>query len=168
MKNSMQLQRGVSMTEALVALVVLSVGMLGIASLFVETLRANRSAISRMQAVNLVNDLADRIQANRFGGSAYSLVAGALPSANGCVVTNNCTADQLAIDDLANWVPAVRAAMPADANGNPPVTIVDVTEGATPNEPTQYRIIIRWSEAGEPLPFSYSNVILLTPGTLET
>ena len=47
-------QRGVTMIEALVALVVLSLGMLGIATLYLTTLRAARSAITRMQAVNLL------------------------------------------------------------------------------------------------------------------
>ena len=58
-------QRGFTIVEALVALVVLAVGMLGIASLYVTTLRASGSAMSRMQAINLASDLGDRIRANR-------------------------------------------------------------------------------------------------------
>ena len=58
-------QYGFSMVEMLVALVVLGVGMLGMASLYVTTLRASSSAISRMQAANLASDIADRIRANR-------------------------------------------------------------------------------------------------------
>jgi type IV pilus assembly protein PilV len=160
-----RLQRGISLTEALVALVVLSVGMLGIAALFVESLRANRSATSRMHAVNLVNDLSDRILANRHAGNAYALLDGMLPASQGCVVTNNCTAEALATDDLASWVRDVRLVMPADATGKPPVTFVDVTAGASSSVPTTYRVTIRWSEPGEARPFSYSNVIVVTPGT---
>jgi len=168
MRNPLHRQRGISMTEALVALVLLSVGMLGIAGLFVETLRANRSATSRLHAVNLVNDMSDRILANRNAGEGYSLVAGALPSSKGCVVTNNCTAEDLAQDDLAQWVPEVRAVMPPDATGNPAVTVVDVVAGTSASDPDQYRIIIRWTEAGEPRPFSYSNVLVVTPGISES
>jgi type IV pilus assembly protein PilV len=162
-----RLQRGISMTEALVALVVLSVGMLGVAGLFVESLRANRSATSRMHAVNLANDMADRILANRHAGNAYVLLKGMLPAAKGCVLTNNCTTENLAQDDLAAWVRQVRAVMPPDPEGDPAETIVDVTAGGSASAPWRYRITIRWTEPGEALPFSYTNVVVVTPGTNE-
>ncbi len=158
-------QKGISMVEALVALLVLSVGMLGIAGLFVETLRANRSATSRMHAVNLVNDMTDRILANRLAGAAYELVPGMVPDEKGCVDTNNCTAANLAADDLARWVAAVRATMPPDPAGNPAITIVDVTDGGAPSQPSTFRVTVRWTEPGEPRPFSYSNTLVLTPGS---
>ena len=59
------------MVEAMVALVVLAVGMLGIAGLYVTTLRSGGGAIYRFQAVNLASDLADRIRANRTANVAY-------------------------------------------------------------------------------------------------
>ena len=43
-------QRGFSLIEVLVALVVLSIGMLGIAALYVDSLRSGRTAIHRTQA----------------------------------------------------------------------------------------------------------------------
>ena len=70
-------QRGFTIVEALVALVVLAVGMLGIASLYVTTLRASGSAMSRMQAINLASDLGDRIRANRTAEAAYAGAAAA-------------------------------------------------------------------------------------------
>jgi len=159
-------QRGVSMTEALVALVVLSVGMLGIAGLFIESLRANRSATSRMHAVNLVNEMTDRILANRLAGNAYALPAGVAPADKGCVADSNCTIEDLAVDDLATWVEAVRDVMPPDVDGNPAITVIDVNSGANISEPTQYRVSIRWSEPGEARPFRYTNTIQITPGNI--
>jgi type IV pilus assembly protein PilV len=164
--HSRKFQRGVSMTEALVALVVLSVGMLGIAGLFIESMRANRSATSRMHAVNLVNEMTDRILANRLAGNAYALPAGATPSEKGCVVDSNCTIEELAEDDLATWIDAVRAVMPPDVNGNPTQTIVDVNSGANISEPTQYRVTVRWTEPGEARPFRYTNTVQITPGNI--
>ena len=64
----------------MVALVVLAVGMLGIAGLYVTTLRSGGGAIFRMQAVNLAADLADRIRANRGANVAYQ----------GAAANNNC------------------------------------------------------------------------------
>ena len=49
-----QAQRGITMVESLVALVVLSIGLLGIASLYVTSLRTGRTALIRTQAVSLV------------------------------------------------------------------------------------------------------------------
>ena len=63
-------QRGISMVEALVALVVIAVGMLGIAGLYLSSLQASRSAKLRSYAVELAGSIADRIRANRDAGPA--------------------------------------------------------------------------------------------------
>lgn len=52
------------MVEALVALVVLAVGLLGVAALYLDTLRGGRSALYRQQAVSLAADLGDRLRAD--------------------------------------------------------------------------------------------------------
>ena len=57
--------KGFTLVEVLVALVVMSVGMLGIAALYLEGLRAGRTALYRTTAVNLAADMADRIRANQ-------------------------------------------------------------------------------------------------------
>ena len=51
MKIQVNSQRGFSLVEAMVAMVVLSIGMLGIAALYVESLRSGTSALLRSQAV---------------------------------------------------------------------------------------------------------------------
>ena len=57
--------RGFTLVEALVAMVVLSIGMLGIAALGIESLRASRAALVRTEAVTLATDMADRVRSNR-------------------------------------------------------------------------------------------------------
>jgi type IV pilus assembly protein PilV len=143
-------ESGISLVESMVALVVLAIGMLGIAALHVESVKANRTALLRTQAVNLANDLADRIRANRQAGVSYRLAVGALPAVGSCVVTNNCTDDQLAVDDLARWVRAVRLLLPASPDGAPPATLVGVVPAAAAGQPDTYRIRVEWSEPGEP------------------
>jgi type IV pilus assembly protein PilV len=131
--------RGFTIVEALVALVVLAVGMLGIASLYVTTLRASGSATSRMQAINLAGDLGDRIRANRTAGAAYA----GLAAANGttCLGTGvTCTAAQMAAHDLFVWQAAIQAALPGAPAG---VVTVDVT-----TNPTSYQIQVSWVESG--------------------
>ena len=55
---------GFSLIEVLVALVVLSIGMIGIAAMQVEGLRFGQQAVIGTRAVGLAADIADRIRAN--------------------------------------------------------------------------------------------------------
>ena len=68
----MRRNRGFTLVEAMVALIVLSVGLLGIAALYVETLRANRTSLYRTQAVNMATDIGDRMRSNRNPAAAYA------------------------------------------------------------------------------------------------
>ena len=96
--------RGFSLVEVLVALVVMAVGMLGIAGLYVEGLRAGRTSVYRSAAITLASDMADRIRSNPNG--AY---AGGGPGEDmGCVNGGaDCDPDQLATDDWFRWRDAV-------------------------------------------------------------
>ena len=124
------------MVEMLVALVVLAVGMLGVASLFGISLHSGSSAITRMQAVNLAADIADRIRANRRAGNAY---AGAAAN-NGCAgaAAVSCSPAQMAADDLYWWQRQLSRAI---VGGTAAGTIVFV--GGTP---ATYTIRITWIE----------------------
>ena len=145
-------QRGISMVEALVALVVIAVGMLGIAGLYLSSLQASRSAKLRSHAVELASSIADRIRANREAAVAYSTdTYGGEPAERDCE-TVRCTADQLAEDDLAKWILDIRATLPgADA-----VTgTVTVTDRADP-ESDNYVINVTWREANSDIDYTYS------------
>ncbi len=56
---------GLTLIEVLIALVVLSIGLLGLAGLQTTSLQSNTSAYHRTQATALAYDLADRMRANR-------------------------------------------------------------------------------------------------------
>jgi prepilin-type N-terminal cleavage/methylation domain-containing protein len=91
-RNSSHRQaRGFSLVEVLVALIVMSVGMLGIASLYVQSMQAGRTSLFRHNAVTLAGDVADRIRANPTAGAVY---AGAGANFN-CIAQNvNCIIDE--------------------------------------------------------------------------
>ncbi len=106
--------RGFSIVEAMVALVVMSVGMLGIAGLYVSSLKAGRTAILRTQAVNLAADIADRIRANRSARNAYDTTVAAPCSVPGGGATlAETTSRNLAATDTCQWVANVQAVLPA-------------------------------------------------------
>jgi type IV pilus assembly protein PilV len=58
-------QRGATLIEVLVAVVVLAIGLLGLAGLQATSVQSNFSAYQRSQASLLASDLADRMRANR-------------------------------------------------------------------------------------------------------
>jgi type IV pilus assembly protein PilV len=74
--------RGFTLIEALVALLCLSIGMLGIAALQMTGLRANIGAGWRSQATYLAYDIIDRMRANRSDALAlnYNVGTGAAPT----------------------------------------------------------------------------------------
>ena len=130
------LQSGFSLIEAMVALVVVSVGMIGIAGLYGQGLSAGRTALYRTQAVNLAADMADRIRVNRLGGANY----GGAAANNNCDPPGavNCTPDQMAAHDLFVWTAQVQQQLP---NG------VGAVQFAGTAPPT-YTITVTWQETG--------------------
>lgn len=101
----MRKQNGFSMLEALVTLLIVSLGLLGIAGIIANSLKVNQGAQIRSQASWLANDIIDRMRANRTSaeGGAYALASCAAAPAGGTVAN----------DDLSQWCAAVAAALPA-------------------------------------------------------
>jgi type IV pilus assembly protein PilV len=131
-----RLQTGFSLIEAMVSLVVVSVGMIGIASLYGQGLGAGRTALYRTQAVNLAADMADRIRVNRLGDLNY----GGAPADNNCDQGGgvDCTPALMAAHDLFVWTNRVTQLLP---NG------VGAVQFVATNPPT-YTIQVTWQEVG--------------------
>jgi type IV pilus assembly protein PilV len=145
---------GVSLVEVLVALVVISVGMLGIAALYVESLRTGRSALTRSQAVILAADMAERIRANPSGGAAYAKTVDAAGTVNAACEQggSGCTPDAIAAHDIAVWHRMVdsRAGEPTSLPGGRGSIVV-----ATPSALRRYTITVAWDESGQTTANSY-------------
>jgi type IV pilus assembly protein PilV len=140
---------GFTIIEVLVALVVLSVGMLGIAGLYVVTLQAGGTAIYRTQAVNLASDMADRIRANRTAGTAYQDgAAGALACTGAGAV--DCLPADLAADDVLQWNTELAEALP---NGTGDIAV------AGGGAPFTYTITVSWSEPGQATASTYTMTV---------
>ncbi len=162
MKNRTHIRsrmRGVSMVEALVALVIISVGMLGIAGLYLSSLQAGRSANLRMQAVNLATDMADHIRANKRGLPNYKAVATDKGTVHDCA-TATCSAKDIAENDIYVWKLAISAALPANANGTLTYTDVAVVDPKKP-PPNICEILITWREAGSDVDSTYKTTVEL-------
>ena len=127
-------QRGVSLIEVLVAMLIFSIGVLGIALMQIKGAQYTKQAGARTVAVLQARSLADAMRANPAGvygvasetdiasknghlsDSYYAYDGTATPSSSGCP---NAACKQ-AKGDLARWVTQLRAgaAVPLKANGS--------------------------------------------------
>ena len=142
-------QRGFSLVEVLIALIIMSVGMLGIATLFVQSMQAGRTSMFRHHAVTMAGDVADRIRANPRAGIAYA----GQGADNGCVASgNDCNEAAMAANDIFQWDAQVAESLP---NGDVTVSFDDTVT------PPEYTIRIDWDEPGEDpnAPLNYTIMI---------
>jgi type IV pilus assembly protein PilV len=124
-------QRGTTLVETLVALLVLSIGLLGVAGMQMTSLQNNRGAHLRSQAQVLAYDIADRMRANRdvAHGGGYNIALGAAAAGAG-----------LAALDLQSWKDTLAITLPA---GDGSIALpVSVPAGV--NEAT---IIVTWTDS---------------------
>ena len=96
---------GFTMIEVMVAVLVLSVGLLGLASLQANSLRQNSSAYLRTQAIILANDMADRMRANltEVAAGAYNNITKADAGTDPVCKSTPCTPDVITTHDIAVW-----------------------------------------------------------------
>ena len=145
---------GFTLVEVLVALVVLTVGMLGIGVMLLDALRASRLALQRTAAVTLAGDMGDRIRSNRAGGDAYALADGSVLPAppKSCTAANSCDASEVAAVELYDWQQAALRALP-DAR-------TTVTQELDPASSARvYTITIAWAQSGGGAPAEFTLMV---------
>jgi type IV pilus assembly protein PilV len=127
-------QRGVTLLEVLITIVVLSIGLLGYAGLQTMSLKNNTNAFQRSQATMLTYDIVDRMRANRPNLASYSVNMGTVGS----------------YPDVISWKNNVAAALP---DGDASIT-VDLAGNAT--------IAIKWDDnrdGSDPIIFTTQTVL---------
>ena len=109
-------QRGFSLLEVMVAVVVFSVGLIGLGLLLTSSIRANHAGFLHSQATFVAESIADSMRANVIGvwQNAYNGVwDAATPAAPMDCVAAACTPAQLAARDVAAWGRMVGQLLPA-------------------------------------------------------
>ncbi|MGH8222088.1 MAG: type IV pilus modification protein PilV [Woeseiaceae bacterium] len=133
---------GFTLVEVLIALIILSVGMLGIAGLYVHSMQAGRTSMFRHHAVTLAGDVADRIRANPRARVTYAGAGNEHPCVLGGV---DCTVEQMAENDIWLWDQQAVDTLP---NGDVAVVFDDAVV------PPTYEITVSWTEPGEVLSYT--------------
>ncbi|BBD77775.1 type IV pilus modification protein PilV [Hydrogenophilus thermoluteolus] len=99
----MKRQRGLGLIEVLIAVLVLAIGLLGVAALQANALKANQSALQRSQATMLAYLMLDAMRANRDAATAggYNLGTPGSPDTPEC---NPPSENDLITRDQAYWL----------------------------------------------------------------
>ncbi len=109
-------QRGFTLLEVLIAVMLLAVGLLGLAGLQAVSLRNNHSAYLRSQATMLTYEVIDGMRTNRSAAQAgnYDIAIGTAASASppDCMAIV-CTGSEMATDEIADWKQSLASLMPS-------------------------------------------------------
>ena len=115
-------QSGITLLEILIAVVVLSIGLLGVAGLQLTGLKNGQQSYQRSQATALAYEIADRMRANRLQAVAnvYQLNPGTGATATPAAPAPDCSAAactgaQLAAWDVYDWYRRLQATLPTGA-----------------------------------------------------
>lgn len=141
-------QQGFTMIEVLVTVIILSIGLLGLAGLQATSLRNNQSAFLRSQATILAYDIADRMRANGAaaanGDYEFDSNGGVPATVADCTTSTGCSTAAMAQNDLADWSTAVTTLLP-DGVGIVCRDSDPDTAGCDGNG-TQFVITLSWTE----------------------
>ncbi len=150
--------RGFSLLEVLVTVVVLSLGMLGVAAVLITVHKANASSYLRQQAVQETYDILDRMRANRStalqGGYDVALGTAAGTAAVNCT-SGSCNPAQLAGYDQWQWLTDLANTLPSGTGSVGLGTVAGGTCGSLtysnslstpPAAPVCVVVTVQWSD----------------------
>ncbi|UOB04443.1 type IV pilus modification protein PilV [Diaphorobacter nitroreducens] len=128
-------QRGITLIESLVAIVVMALGILGILGVQMRTLTDTQGGVRRAQAIRLIEDLGERLQNNPDALGNLSKYTEKPTSSDDCA-SGACAPDRLATYDIKQWHSSVGETLP---NGK---AITFIPKGG----PRQLGVLIAWNE----------------------
>ena len=145
MKPQSHLQRGITLIESLIAIVIMALGILGILGVQMRTLTDTQTGVRRAQAIRLVDDLSERMKMNPnalTNLSQYTFAFGATPATyTPACKSTACSHSALAKDDMEVWRQNVKTTLPL---GDASIFIVN-DETDTANR-RQLGVMISWRE----------------------
>lgn len=126
------------MIEVLVTMVIIAFGLLGMAGLQMRMQTSEMEAYQRSQALLLLNDMANRIAANRNNASLYLTGTTALGTGADCPTANTTTAQQ----DVRQWCEALKGA--AEMSGIDKVGAMVGGRGCVQSASGDYLVTVAW------------------------
>ena len=144
--------RGFTMIELLVSLVIMSVGVLGMAGLQMLSMQQNRSALLQGEATQLVNDILDRMRSNP--GTSYDGVAIVDdPEVTDSCIGDTCTEAEMKDFDIAQWLCSINSTDESDNSTHAVCTTFGITgtlpvgSGSIVLTGDIYEVTVQWSDS---------------------
>lgn len=161
-------QRGISLIESLVAMVVTALGILGVLGVQMRTLADTQTSVGRAQAIRLIDDLGERMKVNpnalgNLDSYAIGWRSGAAPTARASRIceTLTCTHAEYAAYDIREWKRAVERALPqGDA------MVFTAPGETTASNRRQLGVLIRWRENERDTSTGYKDPLSTTTAAL--
>ncbi len=125
-------QAGFNLIEVLVSVVVVALGLLGLAALQLNNIRYNHSAQLRSVAITQATGMIDRMRANYTGVKAgyYNSLSG-IPTATSCTI---CSNSEIAQRDLYQWNTTNASLLPSG-------------QGTVTKNGSKYTVTVRWDNS---------------------
>ncbi len=138
-------ERGVTMIEVLITIVVVATGLLGVAGMQILGMRATNDAHQQTLATQLAQDIMERVRTNRVGAdggfySSITLTTSSTITDPDCVA-NICTAAELAAHDQAQWIEMIKPTTGAPILPETTVQLQCCTAG-------NFTILLQWGPGG--------------------
>lgn len=127
-------QRGFTLIEILVSLVVIALGLVGVAKLQANALLSNTDAYYASLASFFAYEMAERIRVNPDGDANYAIVMSSTPPTSLDCVNNQCSAPNMARFDVQQWLNIISGSLPEGAGRI-------AYAGGTPDA---FTIVVRW------------------------
>ena len=172
-QNHSRHHQGYTLIEVLIAVVILSIGLLGMAGIQLKGMRGTQNSFLRTEAANLANSMAERMHANPSAAqnsdatldNQYESIDSALADCatppgklcdqdNSSTAISSCTISEMATYDAYTWIcgdgthGGVKHELP---NGSATVTCIDnntaVGDTDTCSPGSTHRITVSWSES---------------------
>jgi type IV pilus assembly protein PilV len=103
--------KGFTLIEILISMIILAIGLLGLASLQIIALRESQDAFTMQQAILLATDMQARMRSN----SGIDWLTISPNTSDTCIKSNACTKAQLASNDYGEWTRNAQKNLPANA-----------------------------------------------------
>jgi type IV pilus assembly protein PilV len=140
----LQRQAGTSMIEVLLSIVIVCLGLLGLAGLQTHAALAEAESFQRGQAISLLQDMTDRLNANRLNAASY-VTTTAQGTDIGVQACSSITA--VAARDLCEWSNALLGASETSAGGTKVGAMIGARgciENTVATMPRVYVISVVW------------------------
>ena len=138
-RQATQQQLGIALLEALVALVILAFGVLGLLWMHQQALAQQRQQLMRAVATGIADDLAERMRLNAPQRALYAKAWGNATAATPDCTATACTRQELAAWDKQQLQQALQSQLPEG----------DAAVFALTDMPNWWGIVIAWRDANE-------------------